>query len=259
MAKKHKHPEHENLERWLVSYADFITLLFAFFTVLYALSQSDKAKYQKAVDNIQRSFLSAGGIHPLKGTPFVPFDKPPGRGSEVPPGVNESGPFGKAGEAQAVERIMEQVRGLFARTMGLGFGAADVEVVAMEGGYKLRLAETLLYKPGSDKLKKEYAPFLFELGRRLMILGVYFQIEGHTDNAPGTTSKGNWDISIRRAMNLAQFFIEAINFPQDHMAIAGYGDTKPLAKNDTPEGRAKNRRVEIAIISPNAQVIDLEQ
>ncbi len=82
MARRKKHAaEHENLERWLVSYADFITLLFAFFTVLYAISQQDKAKYQKAVDNIQRSFLSAGGIFPLKGSPFTPFERPPGKGS----------------------------------------------------------------------------------------------------------------------------------------------------------------------------------
>src|SRR3954462_7775106 len=93
--------EHENLERWLISYAVFITLLFAFFTVLYALSQTDKAKYQKAVENIQRSFLSAGGIFPLKGTPFQPFEKPPNRGSQVPPNPQDTGGHSKNNEGAA--------------------------------------------------------------------------------------------------------------------------------------------------------------
>jgi flagellar motor protein MotB len=90
LRKKH-HEEHENLERWLVSYADFITLLFAFFTVLYAISQKDKKTYQKTVENIQRAFLSAGGIFPLKGSPFTPFEKPQDTGSVVPPSPTEPG------------------------------------------------------------------------------------------------------------------------------------------------------------------------
>src|SRR3989338_3739777 len=84
MAKKKHHEEHENLERWLVSYADFITLLFAFFTILYALSQTDKAKYKEAVESIQRAFQSSGGVFPLKGTPFSPYEKTENKGTQTP-------------------------------------------------------------------------------------------------------------------------------------------------------------------------------
>lgn len=254
MKKKHVE-EHENLERWLVSYADFITLLFAFFTVLYALSQTDKAKYQKAVENIQRSFLSAGGIFPLRGTPFVPFDKPPGLGSEAPPAHNESGPFSK-GET-TVDRLEEQLRGLFEKTTGLGLPSASIEVIRSDQGYKVRLGEILLFKPGSDKLKKDYVPFLYELGRRLVRIGVNIQIEGHSDATPYTTKQTNWELSISRAYHIVQFFVEGVTFPQDRISLAGYGDTRPLADNETPEGRSKNRRVEISIITPDRDISEL--
>ena len=254
MKKKH-HEEHENLERWLVSYADFITLLFAFFTVLYAISQADKAKYQKAVENIQRSFNSAGGIFPLKGTPFVPFEKPPGLGSEAPPAPNESGPFSK-GET-TVERLQVQLRGLFEKTTGLGLPPAAIEVLKSEQGYRVRLGEVLLFKPGSNKLKRDYVPFLFELGKRLDRLGVTIQVEGHTDIDPSSPRQGNWDLSISRALNIVQFFVEGVSFPQDRISLAGYGDTHPVADNNTPEGRAKNRRVEISIITPDREISEL--
>lgn len=255
MRKKKHIPEHENLERWLVSYADFITLLFAFFTVLYALSQTDKAKYQKAVENIQRSFLSAGGIFALKGTPMVPFDKPPGMGAQAPPNQSESGAFSQNESTAA--RLTEQVRGLFEKTAGLGLPAAEIDVVRTETGYKVRLGEVILFKPGSDKLKKDYVPFLYELGKRLDRLGVSIQIEGHSDAQPYASKQTNWELSISRAFNLVRFFVEGVNFPQERISLAGYGDTRPVTENDTPEGRSKNRRVEISIITPDREISEI--
>ncbi len=253
--KKSRPPEHENLDRWLVSYADFITLLFAFFTVLYAISQSDKAKYQKAVENIQRSFLSAGGIFPLKGTPFVPFEKPPGLGSEAPPAHNESGPFGK-GES-TTDRFQEQLRGIFEKTTGLGLPEPQIDVVKTDSGYKVRLGEAILFKPGSDRLKREYVPFMFELSKRLARLGVGVQIEGHSDATPYATKQTNWELSISRAYHIVQFFVDGASFPQEKISLAGYGDTQPIASNDTPEGRSKNRRVEISILTPDKEINEL--
>lgn len=250
-----KEEERENHDRWLVSYADFITLLFAFFTVLYAISQTDKAKYQKAVENIQRSFLSAGGIFPLRGTPFVPFEKPPGLGSQTPPAANESGSFSK-GESTA-ERITEQLRGLFEKTTGLGLPAADISVIRNETGYKIRLGEVILFKPGGERIKKEFVPFLYELSKRLSKLGVQIQIEGHSDTTPYSTKQTNWELSIQRAYNVVKFFVEGSDFPQENISLAGYGDTKPLAQNDTAEGRSKNRRVEISIITPDRDISEL--
>src|SRR6188508_1403296 len=91
MAKREHHEEHENHERWLVSYADFITLLFAFFTVLYALSQQDKTKYKDAVENIQRAFTQSGGVFSVRRVPFSPFEKTPDKGNVFSASPDDTG------------------------------------------------------------------------------------------------------------------------------------------------------------------------
>jgi chemotaxis protein MotB len=247
-------PDPVNVDRWMVSYADFVTLLFAFFTVLFAVSQTDRAKYHRAVENIQRSFLSAGGVFPLKGAPFVPFDKTTTTGSEVPPAMDDMGPFPKTSHNETTGRMAEQIRGLFEKTTGLGVRTEDVEVIQNAEGYKIRLSEAVLYKPGSDKLRREDLPFLYDLGRRLARLPATFQVEGHSDQAPYSTPQGNWQISLSRATNLARFFVEGAEVPPNKVALAGFGDTTPLADNGTPEGRARNRRVEIQILSPQRTI-----
>jgi chemotaxis protein MotB len=256
--KKKHHEEHENLERWLVSYADFITLLFAFFTVLYAISQKDKKTYQKTVENIQRAFLSAGGIFPLKGSPFTPFEKPQDTGSVVPPSPTEPGNQSKneTGGEQS-DRIQEQLQGVFQKTTGLSNKPGDIEVIKTNDGFKIRLAEEILFKPKSERLRREHIPFLFEVGKQLGKLGHKIQVEGHTDASEGSEEKSAWEMSLARAYNILKFMVEGVEFPQDKIALAAFGDTQPIADNKTKEGRAKNRRVEITVILPDQNIPEL--
>jgi chemotaxis protein MotB len=249
--KKHKHPEHENLERWLVSYADFITLLFAFFTVMYALSLSDKAKYKQTAENIQRSFLSGGGIFPIHGSPFVPFEKPPDRGSEMPPSPRDAG---KYSEQEILENVAARVQGLFEKTTG--GPAEEINAMKTDQGYKIRLGEVVLFRQGSDKIRPESIPFLYELGKRLGKLKLTLQVEGHSDN-DNSAKQTNWQLSMNRAYNIFQFLLTATDYPPNKISLAAYGDTEPVASNETAEGRAKNRRVEIAIISPDREIATL--
>lgn len=256
MRRRKKHVEEpENLERWLVSYADFITLLFAFFTVLYALSQTDQKKYKKAVENIQRSFLSAGGIHALRGAPFVPFNKPLDRGSEVPPSPEDSrGEFSKAPH-NSIEKIRMQIRGLYEKTTGLEMTNNDVSVYKTETGWKIRLGEYVLFKAGNDKISPTSIPFLYEMGKRLKKLQLPVQVEGHADQTIGSSEDENWDLSMARAYNVMKFLVAAVEFPKDKLSMASYGDTRPVASNDTVEGRARNRRVELSIAAPDRSFI----
>lgn len=257
MKRKHKHEEHENHERWLVSYADFITLLFAFFTVMYALSQSDKAKYKQAAEAIQRAFLSGGGVFPLRGSPFTPFEKAPDKGSMVPPSAQDVGQHSKS-EGEAAERIKEQIEGVFKQTTGLGLKAGEIDVYRTETGFKIRLNESVLYRAGSDKIKRDNIPFLFEMGKRLARLGSKVEVEGHVDNQEAHGGVSNWQMSLNRATNVVQFLVQATEFPKDKISISGFGDTRPLTSNLTSEGRAKNRRIEISVLTGNQSLMNVE-
>jgi chemotaxis protein MotB len=245
MARKKHHEEHENLERWLVSYADFITLLFAFFTVLYALSQSDKAKYKDAAENIQRAFLSSGGIFSLKGVPFSPFETTPGTAS--PASAEDVGQHTKFEQEEPMDRIAQQLRGLFKQSTGLALSPGSIEVVRSEHGYRIRLGEYLLFKAGSDKIKAANLPFMAAIAKRLKKTGHSVQVEGHSDNAPSTTPQANWQLSLNRAFNVVQFMVAAVDFPADKLSLSGFGDTHPVSDNNTLQGRQRNRRVELVV------------
>ncbi|MBI4403337.1 MAG: flagellar motor protein MotB [Deltaproteobacteria bacterium] len=253
--RKKKEEEHASLERWLVSYADFITLMFAFFTVLYAISQTDKSKYQAVAESLQRAFMSAGGLFPLRGTPFTPFMKPPDKGSEIPPSFKDTGKQSKQ-ENEAFDRMAYQMRELFEKTSGLSLRPGMVEVLKTPDGFKIRLDEAILYKAGSDKIKRDFVPFLYEISRKLGRLGLPIRIEGHSDNSPSPRTS-NWQLSINRAYNLMQFMVQGCSFPQDRVSILAHGENQPIADNDTPEGRAKNRRVEIAVVTHNRDISSL--
>lgn len=250
MAKKKHAEEHENLERWLVSYADFITLLFAFFTILYALGQTDKAKLKGAMESIQKAFMSAGGIAPLRGSPMSPFDRAPDAGSMTPPSPEDSGKFSED-QKEAMSKIAEDLKALFEQTTGSTIGPKDIEVFPSTGGYKIRLGEAMLFSSGSDKLRKQNAAFLYELGKRLKRTGHSIQIEGHADNRE-QDARSPWQVSLARSSTLAQFLTEGSGFPKDKIVVSGHGATKPLGDNKTPEGRARNRRVEISVLVPDA-------
>lgn len=261
MAKKQHHEEHENLERWLVSYADFITLLFATFTALYALGQSDKSKVQKALESIQKALSTRGGFFPQKGTPFNPFQKEQEKASEVAPKPVESGPNTQAQE-EVLSKMANQLRDIFERSTGLAPDPKDIEVLKTANGFKIRMGEAMLFKAGSDKLKREQLPFLFEMGKRLAKLDLPIQIEGHSDKFEGldradSNSKA-WQLSVNRSYNILKFLVEGSEFPKHNISMAGFGDVQPIASNESPEGRRKNRRVEIAVITPDQNIKDLE-
>lgn len=247
MARKKHHEEHENLERWLVSYADFITLLFAFFTVLYALSQSDKAKYKEAAEAIQHAFNSAGGLFTVKGVPFSPYDSHAQKGSVGTPTPEDNGRLSNAESDAEMDRIAQQLRGLFRATTGLALSPGGLEVIKTDKGYRIRLGEYLLFKPGSDKIRRDNIPFLYAVGRRLARNSSGVQVEGHSDSAPHTSEAANWQLSVNRAFNVVQFFIQGAQFPPDRISLSGFGDSRPVAENTTPQGRQRNRRVELVV------------
>jgi chemotaxis protein MotB len=130
---------------------------------------------------------------------------------------------------------------------GFSLAQGGLDVIRSDRGYRIRLGEYLLFKPGSDRIKRANLPFLHAVGKRLVKMGNLVQVEGHSDASPSITPEANWQLSMTRAFNIVQFLVQANNFPPDKISLAGFGDTRPVAENTTAEGRARNRRVELVV------------
>ena len=284
MAPRRRHEEHENHERWLVSYADFLTLLFAFFVVMYAVSSVNEGKYRVLSDAMVSAFRSSTrSLEPIQvgqlvrappvrqqlpvTTPRpIPIpvqlveeldgeksgrgteDEPGGAGPEanVGPGGQESG--APAAHRESVARQIElALEGLLARGL--------VDVRTTEFGVEVEIKTSLLFPSGSERLVDGALPVLRDLSAILKTFPNAVQVEGFTDNVPINTEvfPSNWELSAGRAASVVHVFTRNGVRPERLVAI-GYGEHRPVAENATPEGRSRNRRVVVVIAaSPRAR------
>ena len=234
MARKKKHPEHVNHERWLVSYADFITLLFAFFVVMFAVSQVDSKKMGRFTESFKAAvgieLFSGSGVSILGGDP-----QPMAPKEDV--GGEEQLPIELAGLKKDLEgpQVQEEL------PQGLTVVEHRQELV-------IRLAENLIYDAGNDSLKEPAAKAIRALAKELEKRNVDVRVEGHTDNRPIHTPRfnSNWDLSTARATTVVGLLAKQGISPE-RLSAAGYGEFHPLAGNDTDEGRKQNRRVDIVV------------
>lgn len=264
MGKKHKHPEHENLERWLVSYADFITLLFATFVVLYALSQADLAKFKEVSAAIKQAFNPAksvmenpGGI--MKGTPDAKILKDSGNSilDKVIPKFPEN-----AQEHGSLEPITKAIQAINSdiQKMNVKAGFKGEESISQttlkvqERGIVISFASSLFFEPGSAGLKPQAYSVLSTVRDALAKEKRIVHVEGHTDSLPITTAvyPSNWELSSARASSVVRFLLSGKQLSPSTLAAVGYGSSRPIASNATPEGRQKNRRVDIVILFSSA-------
>lgn len=255
MARKKKHPEHVNHERWLVSYADFITLLFAFFTTLYAISTVDQKKAGKLMYSMLTAlniefFPSATGVsgQPAQGNPaIIPTDsavvsKKPGTGGDERKKDGAGG--NRLGDAmRAIEQELERL----AQDPTL---RGKVQVRREARGIVVTLSEAGFFESGSAELRPGGLQALERIAAPIAARpGVDVAIEGHTDNVPirGGRYYSNWELSTARATFVIAYLTEVMKIPPEHLSAAGYANNRPLAGNETPEGRARNRRVDLVV------------
>ena len=236
MAKK-KHEEHENHERWLVSYADFITLLFAFFVVMYSVSSVNEGKYRTVSDSIKAALNPVNSI-PSSRLPFSIGDTKP---KMIPP------------ESDSInDPVIRRMRELVTRIHPILKGdIADVKIVETgHGSIMISLPESILFGSGEARVRPEALPFLKAMAAILIEMDRHIRVLGHTDNVPIRTAQfpSNWELSAVRAVMVVRIFSELYDVPISHLSAIGFADSKPIATNDTPEGRTKNRRVEIIIL-----------
>lgn len=248
MARKKKHPEHENLERWLISYADFITLLFATFVVLYALSQVDISDFQKLEDSIKKAFASPSIMQGSEGVMEASsgsiFDSSQADSVITPLMMEYMSP---KYEEQSYDEIKSTIEDMTKS------GELDgVETEMTERGLIIRFDNDCLFKSGSAELVPSAKQKLDKIGAvigKKFILH-YMRVEGHTDNKPLVSIffPSNWELSAARASAVIRYFIQRFSFSANLFTAVGFADTRPIADNNTDKGRAKNRRVEILIL-----------
>ncbi len=246
--RKHEE-EHENHERWLVSYADFITLLFAFFVVMYSISQVNEGKYKVLANSINAAFHAipgaSAGVLPstVPAQPIVPPTKTP---SEIR--LEQMKRQNQERMRSIAQAIIEALRPL----------VKDGKVRVTEGalGITVEVNASILFQPGESRMEESAIRSMTTLGQILAIANFPVKVEGFTDNIPISTTQfpSNWELSGARASSVVRLFIEN-GVAADKLIAIGYADQKPIADNATPEGRMRNRRVAITIESKLPDVI----
>jgi len=237
--RRRRRTSHSSHERWLVSYADFITLLFAFFVVLYSAAQVDQRKVGKLAAAIQVAFEQLGPF-PATGPPRtlvtpspVSFNNPP------------FGPIAKKdepGDLILLRRELEQA-------LSVEILRGEAAVRTAPDGLVISLRETGFFETGSAHLKVESQPAFRRVAELLARQDHPIRIEGHTDNVRIHNSRyaSNWELSTARATEMVRLLI-GNDLPPSQLSAAGYAEYHPIAMNDTPEGRALNRRVDLVIL-----------
>ena len=250
MARRKKAHAHENHERWLVSYADFITLLFAFFVVMFASSQTDKARARQISEAVEKALAQGKtlGVQPsvakiLGGTVD---DKGTGNAQMRGPGGAQ-----KAAQEAPPEQMVELMPSMKVLTSQLEKEIKDgaVEVNLEPRGLVVSLKQAAFFPSGTDVIAPETYPILEKLAAALNAVPNPLRIEGHTDSVPIHTVRfrSNWELSAARSISMMELLAERFHVDRQRIAIVGYADTAPQRPNDTPEGRASNRRVDIVI------------
>lgn len=246
MAKKHKHPEHENLERWLVSYADFITLLFATFVVLYALAQVDATDFAKLEDSLKHAFsqntLLEGQQSIMDGSDSI-FDQQQAN-SFIPSLMVEY--ISPKYEEDSFKEIVEEIKEL------QNINELDgISTKITEKGLLLTFDDKYLFAPGSAYLTSEAKKLLDKVGVLICKKFIlhHMIIEGHTDSYAMSSKQfpSNWELSASRACAVVRYLMTRFKFTPSLFSATGYADTRPLETAISPKDPV-NRRVEILIL-----------
>jgi chemotaxis protein MotB len=239
MARKKKHEEHENHERWLVSYADFITLLFAFFVVLYATSTQNQEKEKKFEDSIRAEFklVGAGGANSQNGGMMGQIIDPIDAFQQRNIGNGELEDY--------VQRILQKNMTEEERKLAIG-GLRHDSV-----GVRISLAAATFFPTGSSKLRLPALRSLDKVADLLKTSKNRLIVEGHTDDQPiaGGNIDSNWELASLRATSVVRYLIKYHGIDPKRLAAISYADQKPLVPNDSEEHRQKNRRIEILIVN----------
>lgn len=228
MRKKKHDEEPENAERWLITYADLITLLLAFFILMYTMSKQDAQKYQEVSGQLKAVFTGGIGVA--------------GKGSVL--GKTPTELSFKGGEGSGVRELERQIKGVDEESKG------RISVFADDRGIVVRAMEKAFFDEGTAELSSQAKKALDAIVPVIKSMNSHLRVEGHTDNMPIRTAefKSNWELSVMRATEVVRYFVEQHKFPPDKISAAGYAEYRPIAPNDNATNRGLNRRIEMIIV-----------
>ncbi len=250
MARKKKHEEHVNHERWLVSYADFITLLFAFFVVMFAVSQVDTKKMGRFTEAVQLAtkvavFESGGGLAPVvSGEGGATRSKADGLTGPRRAGAGLGAGRGKGAALGTIRKRLTE-------SLKLAIAEKRITIVESGDGLVVRLRDAAFFDSASADVHAEVTSDLATVARTLSGVDNAVRIEGHTDSLPISNSayRSNWELSAARASSVLSYLVDFAGIDEARLCVAGYASQRPLADNDSPQGRSQNRRVDIVVLN----------
>jgi chemotaxis protein MotB len=262
--RKKKHPAHENHERWLVSYADFITLLFAFFVVMFATSQADKGKAKQVSESVKTAFESSkltsvvasilGGTVDDKGSGNAQIKGPGGQKpkNEKTKDLQDQEEDNKPPRVPPGEKPVDTIalRALSAE-LKKEIETGQIQVSMEARGLAVSFKEAAAFPSGTDEITPDVYPSIAKVAAVIKRISNPVRLEGHTDSIPihNPRFKSNWDLSAARSISMLELLSNRFAIPRERMSVGGYAETAPADTNTTSEGRARNRRVDIIILN----------
>lgn len=252
---RRKRKREKGSPRWMVTYSDMITLVLVFFILLFSMSQIDTLKFEQVTDSFKDraildflpSAINSDGLGPTNGNII---DIPNSEEADDAPSLDESHlvDYLKEWEKKedALAKLIDDVE-VFLGEEGL---TDDVTANRTEEGVVLVLQDNILFRPGEAEVLESGQLFLNEIGGLLEGMGNNVRIEGHTDTTPISNYRypSNWELSGARASSVIRYLLDEFDLAEERFSLIGYGEVKPVAKNDTSENMAKNRRVEMIIL-----------
>jgi chemotaxis protein MotB len=249
MRKRIQEEEGTHADRWLVSYADFMTLMFALFVVLFASSYRDKRAVERVSKAVKDGFQQMGSLPSNKSAPEVPFTDAPDSAKELSPLGNSGGQVSNIPGNTGIN--VAELHDKLNKALGQEIERQEVEMRTTPEGFVISLHELGFFDSGEARLLPGAQDKIKRIAAVLMQYGLNMRVEGHTDNVPihNASFSSNWDLSTARALAVGKMLTEGSGFDPKRMSVAGYAEYRPAASNDTPEGRRMNRRVDIVILS----------
>jgi chemotaxis protein MotB len=249
MAQHHrrkKPPDGPNHERWLVSYADFITLLFAFFVVMFATAQTDNAKAQAVSESVKRalegeSFKDTLSMLMGEKTNLKTIGQRPEAGGAKPGIADQSG------------LTLAELLPILSKALRPETQSGRLALHMTSRGLTISFTQAALFPSGEDEIAPDSYPTVQKIADAMNRVRNPARAEGHTDSIPIHNSRfrSNWELSAARSIALMELFTK-FGVARERLSIAGYADTAPVDSNDTEEGRRRNRRVDIVILNESA-------